>query len=70
MVQGNFLTQKFINFFESLEIIKPTSQSTYILTDYVSKSNGLIIKVMGNSLIVSTKTKCDPTNIGPWRRGR
>ena len=42
----------------------------YILTDNVSKSNGLKIKVMGNSLIVSTKTKSEPTNIGPWRRGR
>ena len=42
----------------------------YILTDNVSKSNGLKIKVMGNSFIVSTKTNNDPTNIGPWRRGR
>ena len=42
----------------------------YILTDNVSKSNGLKIKVMGNSFIVSTKTKSDPTKIGPWRRGR
>ena len=42
----------------------------YILTDNVSKSNGLKINVMGNSFIVSTKTKSDPTNIGPWSRGR
>jgi len=42
----------------------------YILTDNVSKSNGLKIKVMGNSFIVSTKTKSEPTNIGPCRRGR
>ena len=42
----------------------------YILTDNVSKSNGLKIKVMGNSFMVSTKTKSEPTNIGPWRSGR
>ena len=42
----------------------------YILTDNVSKSNGLKIKVMGNSFIVSTKTKSDPTKIGPWSKGR
>ena len=42
----------------------------YILTDKVSKSNGLRIKVIGNSLIVSTKTKRDPTNIGPFNKGR
>ena len=42
----------------------------YILTDNVSKSNGLKIKVIGNSLIVSTKTKSDPTKIGPWSKGR
>jgi len=42
----------------------------YILTDNVSKSNGLKIKVIGNSFMVSTKTKSDPTNIGPLRRGR
>ena len=41
-----------------------------ILTDNVSKSNGLKIKVIGNSFIVSTKTKSEPTNIGPWRSGR
>ena len=42
----------------------------YILTDNVSKSKGLKINVIGNSFIVSTKTKSDPTNIGPWSRGR
>ena len=42
----------------------------YIRTDNVSKSNGLKINVMGNSFIVSTKTKSDPTNIGPWSKGR
>ena len=42
----------------------------YILTDKVSKSNGLKINVMGNSFIVSTKTKSDHTNIGPCSRGR
>ena len=42
----------------------------YILTDNVSKSNGLKINVIGSSFIVSTKTKSDPKNIGPCRRGR
>jgi len=42
----------------------------YILTDNVSKSNGLKINVIGSSFIVSTKTKSDPTNIGPCSRGR
>jgi len=37
----------------------------YILTDNVSKSNGLKRNVIGNSFIVSTKTKSEPTNIGP-----
>ena len=41
-----------------------------ILTERVSKSNGLKIKVSGNSLIVSTKTRSNPTNIGPLRSGK
>ena len=41
-----------------------------IRTESVSKSNGLNIKVNGNSLIVSTKTRSEPTNIGPLRSGR
>ena len=41
-----------------------------IRTESVSKSNGLNIKVRGNSFIVSTKTKSEPTNIGPLRSGR
>ena len=42
----------------------------YILTDKVSKLNGLRINVIGNSLIVSTNTRSDPTNIGPFNKGR
>ena len=42
----------------------------YILTDRVSKSKGLRINVIGNSLMVSTNTKSDPTNIGPFNSGR
>ena len=41
-----------------------------IRTESVSKSNGLNMKVSGNSFIVSTKTKSAPTNIGPLRSGR
>ena len=41
----------------------------YILTDKVSKSKGLRINVIGNSLMVSTNTKSDPTNIGPFNSG-
>ena len=41
-----------------------------IRTERVSKSNGLNIKVNGNSLIVSTKTSRAPTIIGPLRSGR
>ena len=36
----------------------------------MSKSNGLRINVIGNSFIVSTKTKSDPTNIGPLSKGK
>ena len=39
-------------------------------TESVSKSNGLNIKVSGNSFIVSTKTRRMPTRIGPLRSGR
>ena len=35
-----------------------------IRTESVSKSNGLNIKVSGNSFIVSTKTRSIPTNMG------
>ena len=42
----------------------------YILTDKVSKSKGLRINVIGNSLIVSTNTRSDPTKIGPFRSGK
>ena len=41
-----------------------------IRTESVSKSNGLNIKVNGNSFIVSTKTRSAPTRIGPLRSGR
>ena len=41
----------------------------YILTDNVSKSKGLRINVIGNSLRVSTNIKSDPTNIGPFNSG-
>ena len=41
-----------------------------ILTESVSKSNGLNMKVSGNSFIVSTKTRSAPTNIGPLRSGK
>ena len=41
-----------------------------ILTESVSKSNGLNIKVSGNSLMVSTKTRRAPANMGPLRSGR
>ena len=40
-----------------------------IRTERVSKSNGLNIKVKGNSFIVSTKTRINPTSIGPLRSG-
>ena len=40
-----------------------------IRTESVSKSNGLSMKVNGNSFIVSTKTRRIPTSIGPLRRG-
>ena len=42
----------------------------YILTDKVSKSNGLSMKVIGNSLMVSTNTNSAPTKNGPLSNGR
>ena len=41
-----------------------------IRTESVSKSNGLNIKISGNSFIVSTKTRSMPARIGPLRSGR